>query len=57
MAKEKILGLTTITVGYRIALLKNVRELLEKWSSEKIRPGTRLIYYMNEQGQIFIRPA
>lgn len=56
MSKEKILGVTTITAGFRISILKNVREILEK-SSEKLKVGDRLVYYQDEKGEVILRKA
>lgn len=57
MPKEKILGVTTITAGYRISILKDVRQVIEKSSGEELKEGDRLVYYVNRSGDIVIRKA
>jgi len=52
--KNKFLNQTTITTGWKIALVKSVREILEKDEGE-VRIGDRLGFYQNDRGEIVLR--
>lgn len=52
--KYKFLNQTTITTGWKIALVKPVREILEKDEGE-VRIGDRLGFYQNDRGEIVLR--
>ena len=55
--REKIMGITTITHGYRISLLKDVKQHLESTSGTIISEGDKIVYFLNERGELVIRLA
>lgn len=54
---ERIVGTTKVTAGWKIALLKDVKELLEKGSREKLSIGDTIVYFVNERGDIVLKKA
>ncbi len=54
---ERIVGTTKITVGWKIALLKDVKELLERGSRDKLKVGDTVVYFFNEKGDVVLRKA
>ncbi len=54
---ERIVGTTKVTAGWKIALLKDVKELLEKGSRERLKIGDTIVYFVNERGDILLRKA
>lgn len=55
MAQTEILGTTKLTDRYRISLLKEVRQALER-DGHTIEIGDQLVY-RRENGRIVIEPA
>lgn len=54
---ERIIGTTKVTAGWKIALLKDVKELLDRGSREKLKVGDTIVYFSNEKGDIVLRRA
>jgi len=54
---ERIIGTTKVTAGWKIALLKDVKEFLERGSREKLKVGDTIVYFSNEKGDIVLRRA
>jgi len=54
---ERILGTTKVTAGWKIALLKDVRELLDKRSQEGLEIGDTIVYFVNDKGDVVLRRA
>ena len=54
---EKIVGTTKVTTGWKIALLRDVKELLEKGSRVKLEIGDTIVYFVNEKGDVVLRKA
>jgi len=54
---ERIVGTTKVTAGWKIALLKDVKELLEKGSREELSIGDTVVYFVNEKGDVILRRA
>lgn len=54
---ERIVGTTKVTAGWKIALLKDVKELLDKGFRERLRIGDTVVYFLNEKGDIVLRKA
>jgi len=54
---EKIVGTTKVTAGWKIALLRDVKGLLEKGSREKLEIGDTIVYFLNEKGDVVVRKA
>jgi hypothetical protein len=54
MARETVLGTTTVTHGWKISLNKDVREVLER-DGEPVKVGDRLMYVLSPEGEVVIR--
>jgi len=54
---ERIVGTTKVTTGWKIALLRDVKELLEKSQRDKLRIGDTVVYFVNERGDVLLRRA
>ena len=54
---ERIVGTTKVTTGWKIALLKDVKELLDKGSRDKLEIGDTVVYFVNEKGDVVLRRA
>ncbi len=54
---ERIVGTTKVTTGWKIALLRDVKELLERGSREKLKIGDTVVYFLNEKGEVLLRRA
>ena len=54
---ERIIGTTKVTTGWKIALLKDVKELLDKGSRDKLGIGDTVVYFVNEKGDVVLRRA
>ncbi|HLF06284.1 MAG TPA: hypothetical protein VI893_03790 [Thermoplasmata archaeon] len=54
VARETVLGTTTVTNGWKVSLNKDVREVLER-DGEPVRVGDRLMYVLGENGEVVIR--
>lgn len=54
---ERILGTTKVTAGWKIALLRDVKDVLDKGSRSKLEIGDTLVYFVNEGGDIVVRRA
>jgi len=54
---EKIIGVTTITRGYRISLLKDVKLILESKSGNEIKEGDKIVFSLDNNGNIIVNPA
>jgi len=54
---ERIIGTTKVTTGWKIALLKDVKELLDKGSRDKLEIGDTVVYFVNEKGDVVLRRA
>ena len=54
---ERIVGTTKVTAGWKIALLKDVKELLEKGSRERLKIGDTIVYFVSEKGEVLLRKA
>lgn len=54
---ERIVGTTKVTTGWKIALLRDVKELLEKGPKEKLKIGDTVVYFVNERGDVLLRRA
>ena len=54
---EKIIGVTTITRGYRISLLKDVKLILESKSGSEIKEGDKIVFSLDNNGNIIVNPA
>lgn len=52
---ERIVGTTKITTGWKITLLKDVKDLLEKGSRERLKVGDKVVYFVNERGDVVLR--
>jgi len=55
MSKEKLIGVTKIASGWRIGLLKDIKEILEKDQLGKLKIGDKIVFYLNENGDVVIR--
>lgn len=53
----KIIGVTTITRGYRISLLKDVKLILESKSGNEIKEGDKIVFSLDSNRNIIINPA
>jgi len=51
--KKVLLNLTTIQAGWKIQL---VREIRNRWGRDKTEPGKRVAFYEDEDGRIIIEP-
>jgi len=54
--RERIVGTTKITDGWKIALIQDVREVLDKDRKDKLKIGNKIVYYLREN-EIIIRRA
>ncbi len=54
---ERIVGTTKVTAGWKIALLKDVKEVLDKGSRERLAIGDTVVYFVNEKGDVVLRKA
>lgn len=54
---ERIVGTTKVTTGWKIALLRDVKEILERGSREKMKVGDTVVYFVNERGDVLLRRA
>ncbi len=54
---ERIVGTTKVTAGWKIALIKDVKELLEKGSRERLKIGDTIVYFVNEKGEVVLKRA
>jgi hypothetical protein len=54
MARETVLGTTTVTHGWKVSLNKDVRAELER-DGEPVKVGDRLMYVLREDGEVVIR--
>ena len=54
---DKIIGTTKITAGWKIALLQDVKDLMEKGSRTRLQVGDTLVYFVNERGDVVLRKA
>jgi len=54
MANERLIGVTRIASGWRIGLLKDVKDKLER-DKLKLKIGDKIAYYENANGDIIIR--
>ena len=57
MPEERILGVTTITAGYRISLIRDVRRVLETKYKREIKEGEKIVYVLLKNGAVLIRLA
>ena len=55
MSKEKLIGATKIAGGWRIGLLKDIKEILEKDQLGKLRIGDKIAFYLDEKKDVVIR--
>lgn len=46
--RKKIIGITKITDGWKIALIQDIRQLLEKDRKDKLKIGDKIVYYQEE---------
>jgi hypothetical protein len=54
MVNEKLIGVTRIASGWRIGLLKDIKDDLENGKA-KLKIGDKIAYYKNSNGDIIIR--
>lgn len=54
---ERVVGTTKVTTGWKIALLRDVKDILERGSREKLRIGDTIVYFVTERGDILLRRA
>jgi hypothetical protein len=54
VARETVLGTTTVTNGWKVSLNKDVRKVLER-DGEPVKVGDRLMYVLSAEGEIVIR--
>ncbi len=54
---ERIVGTTKVTTGWKIALLRDVKEILDRGSREKLKVGDTVVYFVNERGDVLLRRA
>ncbi len=54
---ERRYGTTKVTAGWKIALLKDVKEVLDKGSRERLAIGDTVVYFVNEKGDVVLRKA
>jgi aminoglycoside N3'-acetyltransferase len=55
--EKRIVGTTTITAGYRISLIRDVRKILETKCKRKIKEGDKIVYFQLKNGDIVISIA
>jgi hypothetical protein len=56
-AEKRIVGTTTITAGYRISLIRDVRKILETKCNRKIKEGDKIVYFQLKSGEVIISVA
>ncbi|MRW97540.1 hypothetical protein [Haloferax sp. CBA1150] len=49
-----VLNVTTVQQGHKMQLVKEVREI---WGEERTKPGEKIVFYEDDDGNIIIEPA
>lgn len=55
--EKRIVGTTTITAGYRISLIRDVRRILETKRKSEIKEGDKIVYCQLKNGDVIISLA
>jgi hypothetical protein len=55
--EKRIVGTTTITAGYRISLIRDVRRILETKRKSEIKEGDKIVYFQLKNGDVIISLA
>lgn len=52
--KRRILNLTRVQAGHKIQLIREVREL---WGEEACAPGSKVAFYVDDDGRVTVEPV